>query len=247
MTVALGITFALIFLLMIFIIWETTRHRKKISNMAGMMISMVIGMIGGLTVGVIFGVLLLGDLFTSTILAMLVGIIAGFLAGLPIGIMPVLDGTLAGIMGGMMGAMLGEMIAAEYQETIIRVMFLLFVGIVVILYRMMQQEFINSKAIISHPVTTIVLFVLFAIGYNHVGPLMPNSHTPNSSNHHHGMDTNKSELQTNEQSISSSHTEIIAGDMMIITMDNIGEVEYDIEIIGREAKLRNNLYHMLMG
>src|SRR5699024_3848328 len=107
-----------------------------------------------------------------------------------IGLMPVIDGTLAGIMGGMMGAMLGEMIALEHQETIIRVMFLLFLGMVVILYRMMQQEFIKSKAIVNHPVVMIVIFVLVSVGYNQVGPLIPASESPdNSNNHHHSMET----------------------------------------------------------
>lgn len=181
MTFALIVTLVVIFILMLFIISKTIRHRKKISNMAGMMISMTLGMIGGLTVGVILGILLLGDLFTSTILAMLIGITAGFLAGLPVGLMPVIDGILAGIMGGMMGAMLGEMISPENQETIIRIMFLLYVGVVVILYQMMQHEFIKSRAIINHPVVMIVLFVLLFIAYNQMGPLLSSPHSPNNS------------------------------------------------------------------
>lgn len=238
MTFALSVTLAFIFILMLFIIWETIRHRRKISNMAGMMISMSLGMIGGLTVGVILGILLLGDLFTSTVLAMLIGVIAGFLAGLPIGLMPVIDGTLAGIMGGMMGAMLGEMIALEHQETIIRVMFLLFLGMVVILYRMMQQEFIKSKAIVNHPVVMIVIFVLVSVGYNQVGPLIPASESPdNSNNHHHSMETKNVVILAYEYSFSPSHTEIKAGEMVKITLDNLGKVEHDIAIIGMEAEI----------
>jgi len=238
MTFALSLTLAFIFILMLFIIWETIRHRRKISNMAGMMVSMSLGMIGGLTVGVILGILLLGDLFSSTILAMLIGVLAGFLAGLPIGLMPVIDGMLAGIMGGMMGAMLGEMIAAEYQETIIRVMFLLFVGIIVILYQMMQQEFIKSKAIFNHPVTMIVLFFLFTVGYNQVGPLIIPSHLSNNGNHHDSMGVNSMVIQADEYSFTPSHTEIKAGEMVTITLDNIGEVEHDIEIIGMGAEIK---------
>lgn len=238
MTYALSGTLAFIFILMLFIIWETMRHRSKISNMAGMMISMSIGMIGGLTVGVILGVLLLGNLFTSTVLAMLVGVLAGFLAGLPVGLIAVIDGTLAGIMGGMMGAMLGEMIVPEHQETIIRVMFLLFLGIVVILYRMMQQEFIKSKAIINHPVVMIVIFVLISLGHNQVGPLIPASDSPdNNNNHHHSMDAKNVVILADDYSFSPSHTEIKAGEMVKITLDNIGKVEHDIEIIGLEAEI----------
>jgi len=238
MTYALSGTLVFIFILMLYIIWETMRHRSKISNMAGMMISMSLGMIGGLTVGVILGILLLGDLFTSTVLAMLIGVIAGFLAGLPVGLMAVIDGTLAGIMGGMMGAMLGEMIVLEHQETIIRVMFLLFLGIVVILYQMMQQEFIKSKAIVYHPVVMIVIFVLISLGYNQVGPLIPASDSPdNNNNHHHSIDVKNVVILADDYSFSPSHTEIKAGEMVKITLNNIGKVEHDIEIIGLEAEI----------
>lgn len=192
--------------------------------MAGMMISMSLGMIGGLTVGVILGILFSGDLFTSTILAMLFGLITGFLAGLPIGFMPVIDGTMTGIMGGMMGAM----IALENQETIIRVMLLLYIGMVVILYRMMQHEFIKSKAVVNHPVIMIVLFVLFSIWYNQMGPLLPSQHSSSNSNHH-SMESNNLFIQAEKYLYSLDHTEIIAGNAIIFTSSDIGKERREIE------------------
>lgn len=230
MSISLYVTLIGIFILTIWIIWNTIYHRKKITVMTGMMISMVLGMGVGLTIGVILGILLAGDLFTSTLLAMIIGIAAGFLAGLPIGLMAVLDGALAGMMGGMMGAMLGEMISPEYQDALIRIMFLLLTGTIIILFQLMQQEFIKSKALVSHPFLMVVLFVFFIIGYNQMGSVIPSSLTPNNNNNHHSMSANNLVVQADEYSFSPSHTEIIAGEKITITLDNIGEVEHDLEI-----------------
>ncbi|WP_010650459.1 cupredoxin domain-containing protein [Oceanobacillus massiliensis] len=229
---SLYVTLIGIFILTIWIIWNTIYHRKKITVMTGMMISMVLGMVVGLTIGVILGILLAGDLFSSTLLAMIIGIAAGFLAGLPIGLMAILDGALAGMMGGMMGAMLGEMIATEHQDTLIRVMFLLFIGMIIILYQMMQQEFIKSKALVNHPLVMIILFVLFIVGYNQLGSLIPSSHSLKNSNNNHSMSANNLVIQADEYSFSPSHTKIMAGERVTITLDNIGEVEHDLEIKG---------------
>src|SRR5690625_281692 len=163
MTFSLYVTLFGAAMLTLIIIWNTNYYRNKITVMTGMMISMVLGMVVGLTIGVIIGVLLSGDLFSSTLWAIIIGISVGFVAGLPTGLMAVLDGILAGLMGGMMGAMLGDMIAPENQETLIKIMFLLFIGIVIILYQMMQQEFIKSKSMINHPAAMIILFVLFIV------------------------------------------------------------------------------------
>lgn len=230
MPISLYVTLIGIFILTIWIIWNTIYHRKKITVMTGMMISMVLGMGVGLTIGVILGILLAGDLFSSTILAMIIGIAAGFLAGLPIGLMAVLDGALAGMMGGMMGAMLGVMISPEYQDTLIRIMFLLLTGTIIILFQLMQQEFIKSKALISRPFVMIVLFAFFIIGYNQMESVIPSSHSANINNNHHSMSANNLVIQADEYSFSPSHTEIIAGEKITMTLDNIGEVEHDLEI-----------------
>ncbi|GAA0316568.1 hypothetical protein GCM10008931_05090 [Oceanobacillus oncorhynchi subsp. oncorhynchi] len=237
MPISLYVTVIGIFILTIWIIWNTINHRNKITVMTGMMISMVLGMVVGLTIGVIIGVLLSGDLFSSTLWAIIIGISVGFVAGLPTGLMAVLDGILAGLMGGMMGAMLGDMIAPENQETLIKIMFLLFIGIVIILYQMMQQEFIKSKSMINHPTAMIILFVLFIVSYNQMDALIPSTDLHNNSNHHHGVSTNNFVVQADEYTFSPSQIEIKAGEMATIVLENIGEREHDLEIIGMKAEI----------
>ena len=234
MTFSLYVTLFGAAMLTLIIIWNTNYYRNKITVMTGMMISMVLGMSIGLTIGVIAGVLLSGNLFYSTILAMIIGIAAGFLAGLPISLMAVLDGILAGIMGGMMGAMLGEMISPEFQDSIIRLMFLLFVGIIMILFRMMKQEFNNDKTFIGHPFVLVILYILLIISYNQLDPLIDISQ-PDSNSHQHNMNTDNIVIQANDYSFSPSQVEVKAGDLVTITLDNIGKAEHDIEIIGMEA------------
>lgn len=150
------------------------RKRGKIPCMTGMMIAMTLGMMVGIVAGVIFGVILKGNLFTSTLLSMAVGMVIGFIAGAPISVMAILDGMLAGLMGGMMGAMLGEMITSGYQDMMIKIMFVIFVGIMFILLFMMQQELIREKENGKDPLFHNPLFILIILGvfffvYNQLG------------------------------------------------------------------------------
>ncbi|GLO65088.1 cupredoxin domain-containing protein [Oceanobacillus kimchii] len=233
MTLSLYVTLIVIFMLSTVIIWNTVLHRNKITVMAGMMIAMALGMSAGLTIGVIAGILLSGNLFYSTVLAMILGIIFGFLAGMPISLMAVLDGTLAGIMGGMMGAMLGVMIAPEFQDALIRIMFVIFIVTMLILFRMMHQEFIKTKGLFDHPAVMIFAFTLFIIMYNQMGPL---TSTSSFQNNNDNLNTNNLVIQADEFSFSPNQVDLIAGEKVKITLDNIGEVEHDLEVIGMEAE-----------
>ncbi|WP_373892942.1 plastocyanin/azurin family copper-binding protein [Virgibacillus natechei] len=234
MTLSLYVTFMGIFMLSTVIIWKTILHRNKITVMAGMMIAMALGMSAGLTIGVIAGIILSGNLFYSTVLAMILGVIFGFLAGMPISLMAVLDGTLAGIMGGMMGAMLGEMIAPEFQDALIRIMFVLFIATILILFQMMHQEFIKTKGWLSHPVIMIFGFALFITVYNQIGPLTSTSPFQNNNDN---MNTKNLVIQADEFSFSPNQVDLSAGETIKITLDNIGEVEHDLEVIGMEAEV----------
>lgn len=173
MSLPLFITFFIIFILSTAVIALAIYHRNTITTMTGMMIAMSLGMTVGLTVGIIIGFLLSGNLYYSTILGMIIGVIAGFLAGLPISLIAVLDGTLAGVMGGMMGAMLGQMISSEYQDALIRMMVMLFISIVLILFQLIKQEFLNKNNNQSFIVLCLFAFVLFIIVYNQLGPIIP--------------------------------------------------------------------------
>ena len=61
MGVSLFLILISIFSLSVLVIYKVTYHRKKFTNMTGMMIAMSIGMSVGLTVGVIVGIIV--DLF----------------------------------------------------------------------------------------------------------------------------------------------------------------------------------------
>lgn len=174
MTIALLVTVTVISILSSIVVALVFRKRGKIPCMTGMMIAMTLGMMVGLVAGVIFGVILTGNLFTSTLFSMAAGMVIGFLAGVPISVMAVLDGMLAGLMGGMMGAMLGEMVESGYQDMMIKIMFVIFVGIVLILLFMMQQEFTRKKEgerfqLFQNPFFMLVAIGIFFLGYNHLG------------------------------------------------------------------------------
>jgi|SRR5690625_1857100 len=171
MGVSLYLMLFSIALLSIFVVSKTAYYRKKITCMTGMMIAMTLGMSVGLTVGAIFGILFSDNFFIATVLGMLVGMLVGFLAGIPVSLMAILDGILAGIMGGMMGAMLGEMITIEYHDAIAKIMFFLFLGTLLILLSMINQEVNKRTIFFSDIFIIVVIFGLFFIAFELFDPV----------------------------------------------------------------------------
>jgi uncharacterized cupredoxin-like copper-binding protein len=238
-TLSLIIALTTIALLSIYIISKTIYYRKKIPCMTGMMISMALGMSVGITVGVILGILYSGNLFYSTILGMVVGIAAGFLAGVPVSLLAVMDGMLSGMMGGMMGAMLGVMIAPEFRDSLIRIMLLLFVATIMILSRMMQQEFIKKEnSWFNNPIVSILLFGLFFFGYHQLGPTVTFSKQLGQGQDHtqHQVETTKWVIQSDDFVFSPNQLTVEAGEKVTLVLDNVDNIEHDFEIIGLDAK-----------
>ncbi|ASK61304.1 hypothetical protein CFK37_03480 [Virgibacillus phasianinus] len=241
MTVALYVTFFGMLILTSLAIGSTIYHRRKVTCMTGMMIAMSLGMMVGLTAGVILGILFTGNLFYSTVLGILIGVIVGFVSGLPVSLMAVLDGALSGMMGGMMGAMLGEMIVPEYQDSLIRIMFVLFIALILVLFVMMKEEFMKKrKSILGHPAIILGLFVVFIIGYNQLDPLLTSSKSPNQMNHSPSnmnmvMNNNNLVVQADEFSFTPSKMEIPVGESVTMVLVNNGEIEHDLEIVGMET------------
>lgn len=175
MTLALFITIAVMILLTSIVVIYTFLRRDRITCMVGMMIAMTSGMIVGLTGGVILGIQFAGNLFIGTVLGMGIGLIIGFITGVSISIMAVLDGILAGIMGGMMGVMLGDMITVEYQDAMVKIMFVLFIAITLTLLYMVQNEVKSTSKytpIFHNPFFLIIAFVVFFYIYNQLGPII---------------------------------------------------------------------------
>lgn len=175
-----------IFSLSVLIIYKTKTLRDNITNMIGMMIAMTIGMSVGLIIGVIFGILIPDNFFMATILGIIIGMSTGFIAGISVSIMAVLDGVLSGLMGGMMGAMLGEMVAIEYQDSIIKIMFFLFLSTLLMLLYLIQKE-VNKKelAFYTNPLFIIILFGLIFVIFNQIGPIFTDVDTPNHNHSEH--------------------------------------------------------------
>lgn len=250
MTMSLWVTFGVMLALSTAVIGYSVHKRNRIPGMTGMMIAMTLGMMVGLTAGVIFGVLFSGNLFLSTIISMFVGMGAGFLAGLPMSVMAVLDGMLAGLMAGMMGAMLGEMVPVEYQNTLIRIMFVLFIGILLILLYMMQEEFSGKKdskrTLFHQPLfMTVVLFAFF-VGYNQLGSTIhitqgdgiENAHTKHdSSEREMGYQENEITVRATEFSYSPEQVKLRKGEKVTLVLKNEGKVEHDLEIVKLEANI----------
>lgn len=175
MTISLIVTLVVMLSLTLFVLGITWTRKKRITCMTGMMIAMVVGMITGLLGGVIFGVLFNGNLFLSTVVSMTFGMLVGFLAGLPISVMSVMDGMLSGLMGGMMGAMLGEMIPNQYWDAMIKIMFVLFVALMITLFYFIQGETIrkgeeHTMEFIRNPLILMLFFLVFFYFYTKLGP-----------------------------------------------------------------------------
>lgn len=238
--------------------------REKITCMAGMMVAMALGMLAGLTGGLLAGILYSGNLFFSTVLGMAIGFLAGFLAGLPISVMAIIDGVLSGIMGGMMGAMLGEMISLEYQNPMIHIMLVIFVGMIGIVLYMLQQEtgfnrlsFINR--IFHNPLLLSIVFLLFFYTYNHLNNKLDQDHNVPIKNFHmsHSMTNNKLSVSPLNSSIKTKKVVIEAteftyfpkdfkltvGQPVTLILKNSGEVEHDIEFENMKASLLQQSHH----
>jgi heme/copper-type cytochrome/quinol oxidase subunit 2 len=87
-------------------IYSVYRHKNKLANTSGIMISMVIAVITGLLTGSIIGIIS-GEIFLVVGVSMIIGFVVGFLAGHPVGILAILMGSISGLMGGIIGAILG--------------------------------------------------------------------------------------------------------------------------------------------
>lgn len=252
MSLSLLVTVGVIFILSLVVIGYAFYQKTKIPCMTGMMIAMTLGMMAGLTAGVILSIFYAENLFVSTLLGMMVGMTAGFLAGLPVSIMAVLDGALSGLMGGMMGAMLGEMITLSYRDAIIKTMFVLFVGIIMILFYMMQQELTSGNgkrrfSLFHHPLVMVVVVGAFFLGYNQLGStvIFSQEYQKYVPLQQHGLMNPGDQnlfivsvfIEAKEYAFSPDMIKIPNGQPVTIILKNIGTQEHDLEIVGLNAKM----------
>jgi uncharacterized cupredoxin-like copper-binding protein len=215
--------------------------RKKITYMAGMLVAMALGMLVGLVGGLLAGILYSGNLFFSTVLGIVIGLLTGFLTGLPISVMAIIDGVLSGIMGGMMGAMLGEMISPEYQNPMIQIMLVIFVGMIGIVLYMLQQEtgfnrlsFINK--LFHNPLLISIVFLLFFYTYNQINIKLDQGHNDS-------IKKMKVVIVATEFAYFPNDFKLNVGQPVTLILKNSGEVEHDIEFENMKVSLLQQSHH----
>lgn len=233
-------------------IWVTGfifAFRKQLTCMAGMMAAMTMGMAVGLTMGTILALWLPGQFFQSTVIGMLIGGIVGAFIGGPISIMAVLDGLLSGIMGGMMGTMLMVMMPSPYTLVTVKIISVLFSGIIFILFIMLQSEIkpdhLKQRTFLLSKPLSMFLVVGLVLGSIQMDPFQESNRLSADQSHHfgghnHENSANEANLSANtellvramEYSFHPGSIHIVLGQKVKITLDNTGQVEHDFEIVG---------------
>ncbi|MBN2981770.1 cupredoxin domain-containing protein [Cohnella algarum] len=249
-TVLLG---GLIGILVIWITGFIFAFRKQLSCMAGMMASMALGMTSGLITGVILTIWLPGQFFISTMISVFTGGIIGIISGVPISLMAVMDGLLSGIMGGMMGTMLMVMIPLPYVNNTVKLMSILFSGILFLLFLTLQGEIKQSQlqkrpTLLSNTYPMFLLTVMF-LAVPQLSPQneWPNTLTDSHLNHNQEIPPTKTQadplsgkellVKAKEYSFSPSSMQVSVGEKIKITLDNDGQMEHDLEIVGTNVHI----------
>jgi uncharacterized cupredoxin-like copper-binding protein len=217
----------------------TIYYRKRLTNMAGMVIAMVIGMNIGLTAGIFFGLLFQGNLFNSTLISILVGVIAGGACGIVLGILTTLEGLMAGLMGGMMGAMLGEMISQSQAVTLVNVFLTLSVCSMLLFQILAHGQ--DAKSTKKWMLKPFITFIVFA-GYLLLGVqldkqfVFSKSTPPADSHQNHKAQSNESlkdlTITVHPSNYSYDPEKIILkkGNSASIILKNHDSIDHDIEI-----------------
>jgi uncharacterized membrane protein (DUF441 family) len=177
----LSISISLILLMTTYVIYYTYRNKQRLTCMAGMMIAMTNAMMTGIALGVILGTFIQDkDLTIPTIASVSIGMIVGYITGRPVSLMASIDGLTAGIMGGMMGSMLGVMLQPKSIDLMIYFIDAVFVFIMVLLIRLIdeeaktnKQESINWKPLIANPFLLVALLVFMGVLVFGKGTIFP--------------------------------------------------------------------------
>jgi heme/copper-type cytochrome/quinol oxidase subunit 2 len=154
------ITIAAVGIISSYAIYLIHRHKEKLTNLNGIVLSAAIaamtGMIGSYLIAV-----LSQDLFLACGAGIIIGFTTGFLGGQPVGIMPILLGSSSGLISGIVGALLGVSIKAEnpYLLMLILLIFYVILLSLVILY---IRVLVNDKLTLD--TRTISPFAILSAG-----------------------------------------------------------------------------------
>ena len=230
-----------------------TIWNKQIRLMSGMMVSMATGMISGIVGGTILAIYYSGDLFHSTVWGILLGVLIGFITGLSFGVLAVADGILSGLMGGMMGAMLGEMIPSQNIEQLLKVLFILFIGIHLFMIYLLLSEMGEKETnllikLFKNPLLAGGFLICSVYLLNFTGPIMAKE-TGNEQHQHSrevALKENQSspltlEIKAIDFSYKPQNITIKQGEEYEIIFKNDGKAEHDINIVSAEEFNKNNI------
>lgn len=246
MTLTMWVTITVVIILAVLVIGHAIYYQRQIATMDGMMCAMATGMIIGLLVGTILGTIFKGHLMSSTVLSILIGLGVGFLSGWPISFLAMLDGMLSGLMGGMMGAMIGEMLPPSEAETLVRILFVIYAGVMIIIIQMIKKHVQPASRFSGNPFFMLILFAVFFIGYNNLGPLglsQVAAQTGGAIEHSHSSTAPMDEMIHSEKvhvtatdfTYSPRVVQVKQGKKVTLTLSNAGNVEHDLEIQGLDS------------
>lgn len=225
-------------------------NRKLIPQMQGMMSAMAISMMVGILGGTIFGSQVPDNLLLSTVLGILIGLISGFLVGIPISLLASLDGMLSGLMGGMMGAMLGAMVMEEYLNPLLRILFLLYVVLILTVIYMLEVEMRTKKQgflqkILQNPLLLAGSLSLFFFGMNFVDPTVMKTSDEQFSilqddapQKNSGQENKKTiNIVADDFKYLPNQINVEKNQIITINFINNGKVEHDLQVSGLNAEI----------
>ncbi|WLD91596.1 hypothetical protein [Alkalihalobacillus sp. AL-G] len=163
MTIGFAIMIIVSYNLFLYLFSIVLNYRKELLIMEAVCVAMSIGMAVGLVLGSYFGFIFHDDLFLSTLVSIGLGGSLGLVLGLPCSLPASIDGFLSGVMGGMMGAMLGAMLPLDDWSMMLKILFLLQTGLMILMIVYLTKKYIPASSLTPHSFKKLLLFsfVLF--------------------------------------------------------------------------------------
>ncbi|MCM3252539.1 plastocyanin/azurin family copper-binding protein [Priestia aryabhattai] len=229
-----------------YISFLSNRNKHTIEKMTSMTLGMSIGMITSLLIGTLLGVMLKGNLFMSTILSMAICVVFIYIITGSLGILTMVESIMSAMMGGMMGAMLGDMVATQYADTLIKILFTLYVFTISLIICYVFHQ--NSKRIryLQNPFIYAIIMASFFVLFHQLGPVVNTANNNFSNNHqlhqnptsnstqYSGGNSNAMVISSEEYQYTPYNFSIKKGQTVTLRLENKGKIEHDLEF--KQAK-----------
>ncbi|USL44397.1 cupredoxin domain-containing protein [Priestia megaterium] len=252
MNISFYIMIIIVILLAGYTSFLSNRHKHTIEKMTSMTLGMSIGMIASLLIGTLLGVILKGNLFMSTILSMGISIVFIYIITGSLGILTMIESIMSAMMGGMMGAMLGDMVATQYADSLIKIMFTLYVFTISIVVCYVFH--LKSKRIryLQNPLIYAIIMASFFIAFHQLGPIvsLENDNSNNSHQLHQNQISNSNAMviSTAEYQYTPYNLSIKKGQTVTLRLENNGKIEHDLEFKrAKGIKIQNGNVHQHEG